>query len=137
MVPAKTTFCWSHVDDIAAGHTQAMERGAPGRAYFLAGPVHTLSEAIELAARTAGVAPPRLHVSPAVMRMMATMASVVGRVVPLPADYSADSLRELAGTTYIGSNRRAREELGWQVRPLHEGWVETVRKESGSLLRKT
>jgi nucleoside-diphosphate-sugar epimerase len=137
MVPAKTTFCWSHVDDIAAGHTQALERGAPGRAYFLAGPVHTLLEAIELAARTAGVAPPRLHVSPAVMRMMAAMASVVGRVVPLPADYSADSLRELAGTTYIGSNRRAREELGWQVRPLHEGWVETVRKESGSVLRKT
>ena len=132
MVPARTAFCWAHIDDVVAGHVLAMERGAPGRAYFLAGPVHTLAEAMALAADTAGVARPRIHASPAVMRVMAAAMSVVGRVVPLPPDYTAESLRELAGTTYIGSNRRAREELGWHVRLLGEGWVETVQKEIGS-----
>ena len=137
MVPARTAFCWAHIDDVVDGHERAMERGAPGRAYLLAGPVHTLAEAMDLAADTAGVARPRIHAGPAIMRMMAAAMSVVGRVVPVPPDYAAESLRELAGTTYIGSNRRAREELGWHVRPLREGWVATVQATSGSVLRKT
>jgi nucleoside-diphosphate-sugar epimerase len=132
MVPARTALCWAHIDDVADGHVRAMERGASGRAYFLAGPVHTLAEAMDLAADTAGVARPRIHASPTIMRMMAALTGVVGRVVPLPPEYTAESLRTLAGTTYIGSNRRAREELGWHVRPLREGWVETVKNETGS-----
>jgi nucleoside-diphosphate-sugar epimerase len=106
-----------------------MERGVPGRNYFLAGPVHTLVESVELAAATVGRRSSPITVAPVLMRSMAVLAQLVEAVVPLPPDYTSDNLRELAGTTYIGTNRRAREELGWSVRSLREGWPPVVRHE--------
>ena len=38
-------------------------------------------------------------------------------------------LVDLAGVTYIGSNARARAELGWRPRQLRDGLVETLRHE--------
>src|SRR5205085_4835690 len=32
-IPAGTTFCWAHVDDIARGHILAMEKGKIGESY--------------------------------------------------------------------------------------------------------
>ena len=61
LVPLKTAFAWAHVDDIAAGHILAMERGETGRNYFLAGPVHTLEEALRIAEQITGIPPPRVH----------------------------------------------------------------------------
>ena len=136
MVPARTALCWAHVDDVAEGHVLAMDRGAAGCAYFLAGPVHTLVEALQVAAAAAGIPPPRLHVPPAVVRMLAGVMSLAERFVSVPADFSAENLRVIAGTTYIGSNRRARERLGWTPRPLREGWAETVTLELRTLARQ-
>jgi nucleoside-diphosphate-sugar epimerase len=135
MVPARTAFCWAHVDDVVDGHILAMERGAPRRSYFLAGPAHTLVEALEIAAEVSGVRPPRLRMPPAMMKALAAVMGLVEPVASLPPDYTAESLRVLAGTTYLGSNRRAREELGWRPRPLREGWADTVRVEWQRLQR--
>ena len=38
VVPAAGGVCWGHVDDIADGHLLAMQGGAPGQSYMLAGP---------------------------------------------------------------------------------------------------
>src|SRR5688572_25446857 len=38
VLPKRTAYCWSHVDDTARGHILAMEKGKPGEAYILAGP---------------------------------------------------------------------------------------------------
>jgi nucleoside-diphosphate-sugar epimerase len=135
MVPARTAFCWAHVDDVVEGHVLAMERGVPGRSYFLAGPAHTLVEALDVAGEVSGVRPPRLRVPPAMMKALAGVMGLVDRVASLRPDYTAESLRVVAGTTYLGSNRRAREELGWNPRPLREGWGETVRVEWQQLRR--
>jgi nucleoside-diphosphate-sugar epimerase len=49
----------------------------------------------------------------------------LGRVVPLPPDYAAETMR--AGlATYYGSPARAERELGWRARSLDEGLRETV-----------
>ena len=47
----------------------------------------------------------------------------------LPEEYTSEYLRILAGVTYIGDNSKAKRELGYNPRPLSEGWVETVRHE--------
>jgi nucleoside-diphosphate-sugar epimerase len=57
---------------------------------------------------------------------MAGMMGVVGAVVPLPQTYAAESLRVIAGTTYIASNEKAKRELGFAPRPLEEGLRETL-----------
>jgi nucleoside-diphosphate-sugar epimerase len=129
LVPKQTAFAWAHVDDIARAHMLAMEKGQPGRNYFICGPVHTLEEAMDMAQSITGIPAPRLRVGPAALRVMAATMAVVERVVPLPPAYTSEGLRIVAGVTYLGSNARARDELGWRPRPLREGLMETLRHE--------
>ena len=128
-VPAKATYCWAHIEDEARGHALAMELGEPGRNYFLAGPVHTLVEALDIAASFTGIPPPRLHLPSAVLKATAMALRLIDPFVNLPPSYSPESLRVLAGVTYIASSARAREELGWRARPLRDGLMETLRHE--------
>lgn len=133
MVPAGTEFCWGHVDDTARGHVLAMEKGRPGESYIIAGPRHSFREAFEMAERITGIRAPRLHPSPGTMRAMARVMDVVGAVVPLPAAYTGESLRVVAGVTYLGSNAKAKRELGYAPRPLEEGLRETLEHERRQL----
>lgn len=128
-LPARTAFCWSHVDDIADGHVRALVNGRPGRSYFLAGPPATLVEAVERAARLTGIPAPGRTIPPRVLKGAAAIAARVERVVRLPPEYTAEGLRTLAGVTYLGCDDRARQELGWSARPLDLGLAETLRHE--------
>lgn len=129
LVPTKTAFAWGHVDDIARGHVLAMTKGQPGRNYFVCGPVHTLEEALQMAQAITGIRAPRVKARPAVLRAAAMLMRAIETVVPLPPAYTSEGLRVIAGVTYIGSNARARRELGWTVRPLRDGMTETLRHE--------
>ena len=51
------------------------------------------------------------------------------KVVPVPETMAAESLREMAGTTYLGTHQKARAELGFDPRPLAAGLEETLRHE--------
>jgi nucleoside-diphosphate-sugar epimerase len=133
LVPKRTAFAWAHVDDIARGHMLAMEKGRPGRNYFICGPVHTLEEAMDMAQSITGIPAPRLRVGPAVLRAMAATMAMLETVVPVPQAYTSEALRIVAGVTYIGSNARARAKLGWRPRPLREGLMETLRHEMNLL----
>lgn len=129
LLPSKTAFSWAHVDDIARGHILAMEQGKAGESYIIAGPTHTLIEGMQLAERITGIRAPRLHAPPAMMKAMSATMSVVEKVAPIQETYSAEYLRVSAGVTYIGSNAKARRELGYAPRPLEEGLKETLEHE--------
>lgn len=126
LTPRATALCWGHVDDIAAAHILAMERGKIGDSYIIAGPPHTVIEALALAERTTGVKAPRIHPGPAIMRAMAAMMGAAGAVMPLPPTYTGEALRVIAGVTYIGDNAKAKRELGYSPRPLEAGWPDTL-----------
>ena len=126
ILPKKTAFCWAHVDDIADGHILAMQKGVPGQSYIIAGPQHTMEEAYELAEKLTGIKAPKIRPAPGVMKFMSGLMKVIGAVVPLPPTYSAEALRVVAGVTYLGDNSKAKNELGYRVRPLHEGLKETL-----------
>ena len=132
-VPVGPSLCWGYIDDVARGHTLAMERGQTGRNYYLAGPAHTFVEALEIAQRITGIPAPRFRLPPAVTRTLAALLTPVNAVIPLPASASPETLRILAGVTYLGSAARAKSELGWQPRPLEEGMKTTLRHEMNLL----
>ena len=129
VLPARTAFSWAHVDDIARGHILAMEQGTTGESYIIAGPTHTLVEAMHMAQKITGIPTPRIQAPPSVMKTMAATMGVVEKVVPVPAEYSAEYLRISAGVTYIGSNAKAKRELGYQPRELEDGLSETLQHE--------
>jgi hypothetical protein len=87
---------------------------------------------MRLAARVAGKRAP-VGVPAGGMRAMAPVSGLLGRVLPLPAEYTPEGLRVIAGPTYIGSNAKARRELGYDPRPLEVGWAETVRHEMATM----
>jgi nucleoside-diphosphate-sugar epimerase len=129
MMPKNTAFCWAHVDDIARGHIQAMEKGVPGQSYFLCGPVHTFTEAMQMASEISGIPQPGMQVGPGMMRAMAELMGVVEKVVPLPESYTGEGLRIVAGVTYIADNSKAKRELAFDPRPLKMGLHETLEHE--------
>lgn len=126
MIPQKTAFCWSHVEDTARGHILAMEKGKVGESYIIAGPIYTFQEALEIAEKITGIRAPKLKASPGLLKAMSKMMGIVGSVISLPETYASETLRVVAGVTYIGSNEKARHELGFNPRPLEEGLRETL-----------
>jgi nucleoside-diphosphate-sugar epimerase len=126
LLPQGTAFSWGHVDDIARGHILAMEQGQAGQAYIIAGPTHTLIDALELAQHITGIPAPKRHLSPGALKTMASVMGAVGKLAPLPEEYTAEYLRVSAGVTYIGSNAKARHDLGYAPRSLEVGLTETL-----------
>ena len=127
--PARTAFCWGHVEDTARGHIQAMEKGTPGATYILAGPRHTFEYAFALAASLAKVRAPLLHPGPYALRAMAAAMAIANRFVTLPPAFTPEALRVVAGTTYLGSSEKAVRELAFNARPLEEGMAQTIEHE--------
>ena len=131
--PHGAAFCWGHVDDTARAHLLAMEKGRPGESYIVAGPPHTLEEALEMAEEITGIRPPWLRPPAVVLRTLAVLASAIERVVPLPQTYSGETLRIAAGATYLASSEKAQRELGFRTRPLEDGLRETLLSEMAAM----
>lgn len=117
-------MCQAHVADIARGHLLAMDAGEVGQSYMLAGPEVSLGDFLDLVADTAGTRRPARVPTP-VVKSVAALASALGKVIPLPATYSAETLR-VSSASYLGSPTKAQRELGWSARPLAQGVEETV-----------
>lgn len=121
----RTGMCWAHVEDVARAHALAMERGTPGESYIVAGPCHTFREGFETAARVASQPLRALWVPPGVLKGTARVVNLLERVLPVPADLSAEAMRVTSGTTYYGDNGKARRELGYAPRSLEDGLRDT------------
>lgn len=132
-LPAGTAFSWAHVDDVVTGHLSAMARGRVGQDYIIGGPVHTLEDAFRVAQTLTGIPAPRACLPPALLRRAAGLVGRLETVFALPGAYTAEGLRSSAGVTYIGTNDKARRELGYSPRPLGEGLKETLEAEQARL----
>jgi len=131
-IPNKTAYSWAHVQDVARVHILAMEKGRAGESYIVCGPTHTLVAAIKMASEASGKRMPMI-VPPGIIKMLSGVMGVVEKVAPVPDSYTSEGLREVAGTTYIGDNSKAKRELGYNPRPLEQGWRETVLHEMSLL----
>lgn len=121
-LPVGLVVCWSHIEDVARGHLLALERGEPGQSYIIAGPCHSYEEMFSVAERITGIRKPGLKVFPWMTRIMAALASLATAAgIRLPDRYQPETLRVAAGLTYLGSNEKARRELGFEPRSLEQG----------------
>ncbi len=125
-MPGGTAYCWGHVDDTAHAHIEAMEKGRLGESYIIAGSAHSLENGLKVAEQITGITAPRIKLSPAVVKTMAGAAGLLEKFLPMSERYSSESLRVMAGVTYLGSNAKARLDLGYNPRPLEEGLTETL-----------
>lgn len=125
VVPGRGGYCWSHVEDVARAHRQAMRDGTPGEAYIIAGEPYHLTEVFEIAEAITGIDAPR-SIPPAVFGALSRVAAAVERVTTPPPMFQSEPLRVLAGATYFGDNAKATRELGLEHRPFEEGLEETL-----------
>lgn len=136
-VPRRTAFCWAHVDDVAEGHWLAMARGTPGENYFLAGPPHTLEDALAIAERLCGIPAPRRTIPPVMLKALSVVMKPIEQRWSVPRNYRSEYLRVSAGVTYLGSNAKARAALGWAPRELAAGLGEALQYELARLKTPT
>src|SRR5262249_51535024 len=60
--PGDRLWSYAYVDDVAAGHVAALERGRAGERYFLTGPNESMNGLFATLAEVAGVPAPRRHI---------------------------------------------------------------------------
>jgi dihydroflavonol-4-reductase len=122
------------VDDVAAGHLAAFDRGRPGERYILADGYAPMRELVSLAVAEAGRGrvPPTLPVGMA--KAMARTGEAVSRLIRRPPLLGSGQLTFLLWQARA-SNEKARTDLGIEFTPLAEGVARTVRwmAESGRL----
>lgn len=118
-------ICMTHVEDIAGGILLGLDKGKLGEAYVISGPVTTMREAIELAAKVSGRKAPKRNLPTGLMKMMIPFGPVVGKVMGQPPN-----LRELIasgdGVTFWASYDKAQRELGYSPRGMDEGLRQTL-----------
>ncbi len=117
-------ICTIDVDDCAAGHVLAEEKGRRGERYILGNDNVTLKELFEVVARIGGVKAPRLPMPAALGVSVALgMELWADHVSHKEPDATVKSIRYAMRNAFF-SNAKAKRELGLPTRPLEE----TVRR---------
>ena len=105
-----------HVDDVAAGHLRAFERGRIGERYVLGGENMTLHEVLVQICRLAGRAPPRIRMPHAALLPLAYAAETLARLSGRGTRVTVEAVRMSRKHMYFSSAKAARE-LGYSWRP--------------------
>lgn len=124
VAPGGLRICMAYVDDVAHGHVLAMQAGRAGEDYMLAGPRTTLADVLRITAELAGTRGPLVVPDP-LIGVAAAVMGALPKSLPIPADYTAESLR-VSRLSYLGSPAKAQRELGWFCRDLRTGLAQTV-----------
>jgi dihydroflavonol-4-reductase len=114
-----------HVDDVAAGHLLAFERGQPGERYILGGQDMSLREILIEIARLTGRKPPRIRLSTSVVLPIAYVAELVARVTGVPNRVTVEGVRMARKRMFFASDKAARE-LGYRWRPPAQAFEDAV-----------
>lgn len=106
------------VEDAAAGHLLAAERGVPGEKYIIGGENLTLREMLERLARLSGLSAPRIRVPYAVAWTFAAGGEVVARTITRRAPRASLTEVRMARKLMFFDSSKARGALGYAPRPI-------------------
>jgi dihydroflavonol-4-reductase len=115
----------AHVDDVAAGHVAALERGRIGERYILGGDNVLLADMLADIARLVGRRPPTLKLPRTMLYPLAYGAEALARVRGVEPFITVDGLR-MAGHHMFFDDSKARRELGYVSRPYREGLSDAI-----------
>ncbi len=115
------------VDDVAAGHLMAAQRGRVGERYILGGKNLTLLEIFDLLGRIAGIRPPRLKVSPGLILPLARLSEwLADHVTGRPPLVAVDAVRMARKMMFFDPGKAIRE-LGLPQSSVEDALARAVR----------
>ena len=115
----------AHVDDVAAGHLAALERGRIGERYILGGDNVLLADMLADIARLVGRRPPTLKLPRTMLFPIAYGAEWLANLRGVAPFITVDGLR-MAGHRMFFDDSKARRELGYVSRPYREGLADAI-----------
>jgi dihydroflavonol-4-reductase len=114
-----------HVDDVAAGHLLAFEKGKVGERYILGGQDVMLGTMLADIAEIVGRRPPTVRIPRAPLFPLAWLNEQRARLFGGNPFLTVDSLRMAAHHMFFTS-AKAEAELGYRARPYREALVDAV-----------
>ena len=123
-----------HVDDVAAGHLLAYERGKAGERYILGGQDMTLREILGLIATLVGRKPPRVRLPYGLVLPIAYLAEGYAKLSGRSGRITLEGVR-MSRKRMFFSSAKAQRELGYTSRPPVEAFNDAIRwyRENGLL----
>jgi dihydroflavonol-4-reductase len=115
----------AHVDDVAAGHVAALERGRIGERYILGGDNVLLGAMLADIAGLVGRRPPTVKLPRALLYPIAYGAEFVASIRGIEPFITVDGLR-MARHRMFFDDSKARRELGYVSRPYREGLSDAI-----------
>jgi dihydroflavonol-4-reductase len=115
-----------HVEDVAAGHLAALERGEIGERYILGGENVRFSEMLSEIARLSGRRPPRLRFPRLMALPIAGAAEAMAYVTGREPFATLDGVRMAKHRMFFRTGK-AEERLGVRARPYAEGLEDALR----------
>ena len=114
-----------HVDDVAAGHLLAFERGCPGERYILGGVDMNLREILADVSRLVGRKPPTVRLPYGVVLPIAMIAEAYSYVSGRDTRVTLEGVR-MSRKRMFFSSAKAMRELGYQYRPVLAAFEDAV-----------
>ncbi len=105
-----------HVDDVAAGHLHAFDRGRIGERYILGGENMSLREILAQICRLAARRPPRIRVPQSALLPIAYASEALARLTGRGTRVTVEAVRMARKHMYFSSDKAVRE-LGYSWRP--------------------
>jgi dihydroflavonol-4-reductase len=115
-----------HVDDVAAGHLMAYERGKAGERYILGGEDMSLREILELIAGLERRSPPRVRLPYGVVLPIAYLAEGFARLSGRSGRITLEGVRMSRKRMFFSSAKAVRE-LGYRWRPPVQAFEDAIR----------
>jgi len=114
-----------HVDDVAAGHLAAWQKGCIGHRYILGGENVLLGDLLGEIARQVGRSPPRLRLPRRLLFPVAYGAEAVGYLTGREPFVTTTGVR-LAKDRMFFTSAKAERELGYRARPYGEAIADAI-----------
>jgi dihydroflavonol-4-reductase len=114
-----------HVDDVAAGHLEAMARGVVGQRYILGGQNVSLAQMLGEIARLVGRRPPTVKLPRAPLYPLAWAAEAVAQITGKEPFVTRDALK-MASHHMFFTSAKAEQELGYRARPYPEALADAL-----------
>ena len=115
----------AHVDDIAAGHLLAFDRGRIGERYILGGENLSLQDLLGTVARATGRRMPRIKLPRGPLFPLAVAAQAFAHLTGREPLLTVDGLRMSKHRMFFTS-AKAERELGYRSRPYQEGVADAL-----------
>jgi dihydroflavonol-4-reductase len=120
-----TGLNFAHVDDVAAGHLLAFERGQVGERYILGGENLTLAQVLGIICPLVGRQAPTIKLPADLILPLAYAAETISRFTGREPFVTVDGVR-LSKKLMFFKIDKARRELGYAPRPAAEGFRDAV-----------